>query len=56
MRHILTHNPIHAQVRSICEELDIAFLGLGFDPKWRLEEVPRMPKVRAWEGVCARTH
>ncbi|KAL4451418.1 hypothetical protein ABPG77_009490 [Micractinium sp. CCAP 211/92] len=34
------------QVRSICEELGIAFLGVGFDPKWRYEDVPRMPKAR----------
>ena len=34
------------QVRSICEEMGIAFLGVGFDPKWRNEDVPRMPKSR----------
>ena len=34
------------QVRSICEEMGIAFLGVGFDPKWRYEDVPRMPKAR----------
>jgi glutamate--cysteine ligase len=34
------------QVRSVCEELGIAFLGAGFDPKWRLDEIPRMPKER----------
>lgn len=39
------------QVRSICEELGIAFLGVGFDPKWRYEDVPRMPKARwVWLG------
>ena len=37
------------QVRSICEEMGIAFLGVGFDPKWRNEDVPRMPKSR-WVG------
>ena len=26
--------------------LQVGFLGLGFDPKWRLEDVPRMPKGR----------
>lgn len=34
------------QVRSISEELGIAFLGVGFDPKWRYEEVSMMPKAR----------
>ena len=26
--------------------MGIAFLGAGFDPKWRFEDVPRMPKQR----------
>jgi len=34
------------QVRSISEELGIAFLGAGFDPKWKFEDVSRMPKER----------
>jgi hypothetical protein len=34
------------QVKSISEEMGIAFLGSGFDPKWRYEDVPRMPKSR----------
>ena len=34
------------QVRSICEEQGTAFLGAGFDPKWGLDEIPRMPKER----------
>lgn len=34
------------QVRSISEELGIAFLGVGFDPKWKYEDVQRMPKAR----------
>jgi len=34
------------QVKSIGEELGIAFLGVGFDPKWRVEDVPIMPKDR----------
>ena len=34
------------QVRSISEELGIAFLGVGFDPKWLYEDVPKMPKAR----------
>ncbi len=35
-----------AQVREIGEDLKIAFLGLGFSPKWTLEETPTMPKAR----------
>lgn len=34
------------QVLEIGEELDVGFLGLGFDPVTRLDEVPRMPKGR----------
>ncbi len=34
------------QVKTIGEELGIAFLGIGFDPKWRIEEIPIMPKNR----------
>ncbi len=35
-----------ARVRAAGEELGIGFLGLGFSPKWRLSEIPRMPKGR----------
>ena len=31
--------------------MGIAFLGVGFDPKWRYEDVSRMPKSRR---VCCR--
>ncbi len=34
------------QVRTVAEEIGAAFLGLGFQPKWRLEETPVMPKGR----------
>jgi len=34
------------QVKSLAEEVGAAFLGLGFDPKWDLEDVPVMPKGR----------
>jgi len=45
------------QVRSVSEELGIGFLGAGFDPKWRFEDVPRMPKERCvCIGVSCRTH
>jgi glutamate--cysteine ligase len=35
-----------AQVREIGDRLGIGFLGLGFSPKWTLEEMPVMPKGR----------
>ena len=34
------------QVKEISEAWGIAFLGMGFSPKWTLEETPRVPKLR----------
>ncbi|XP_061337250.1 glutamate--cysteine ligase, chloroplastic-like [Gastrolobium bilobum] len=34
------------QAKTVAEEMGIGFLGLGFQPKWRLEDIRRMPKVR----------
>ncbi len=34
------------QVKTIANELDIGFLGLGYQPKWPLAEIPWMPKGR----------
>lgn len=34
------------EVLDIGEDLSIGFLGLGFSPKWTLDETPRMPKER----------
>lgn len=34
------------QAKAISEEFGVAFLGLGFDPKSRFEDVPIMPKER----------
>jgi glutamate--cysteine ligase len=34
------------QVRAISEPLGIAFLGMGFQPKWRRENMQWMPKAR----------
>ncbi|XP_057443737.1 glutamate--cysteine ligase, chloroplastic-like [Lotus japonicus] len=34
------------QVKTVAEEMGIGFLGLGFEPKWRQEDIPRVPKVR----------
>jgi glutamate--cysteine ligase len=34
------------EVIDVGEDLGIGFLGLGFSPKWTLDETPRMPKQR----------
>ncbi len=34
------------QVREVCDELGLGMIGLGFDPKWRREDIHRMPKAR----------
>ncbi len=34
------------QVREVGDELGIGFLGLGFQPKWGLDDIPIMPKGR----------
>jgi len=34
------------QVRAVSEPLGVAFLGMGFQPKWRLEDMEWMPKAR----------
>ena len=34
------------QVRAVSEHLGIAFLGMGFQPKWRREDMQWMPKAR----------
>ncbi len=35
-----------AQVREVGDEMGVGFLGLGFSPKWTLDETPVMPKGR----------
>src|ERR1700746_3586146 len=35
------------QVREVCDELGLGMLGLGFDPKWRRDEIPFMPQTRS---------
>jgi glutamate--cysteine ligase len=35
-----------AQVREVGDELGIGFLGLGFNPMWKREDIPVMPKGR----------
>src|SRR5262249_35072441 len=34
------------QGREVSDELGVGFLGLGFQPKWRREDTPWMPKSR----------
>ena len=34
------------EVRSVAEEFGIGFLGMGFQPKWRRDQMPWMPKGR----------
>ncbi len=34
------------QVRTVCRDLGLGMLGMGFDPKWRRDEIPWMPKGR----------
>lgn len=35
-----------AQVKEVAEEMNVGLLGLGFQPKWRRDETPWMPKQR----------
>jgi glutamate--cysteine ligase len=35
-----------SQIGAVAEQLGIGFVGLGFTPKWTLEELPLMPKER----------
>jgi glutamate--cysteine ligase len=35
-----------AEVKTVAEELNLGFLGMGFQPKWRRDEMPWMPKGR----------
>ncbi|MEJ2534705.1 MAG: glutamate--cysteine ligase, partial [Gammaproteobacteria bacterium] len=34
------------QVKAVCEPLGVAFLGMGFQPKWQRQDIPWMPKAR----------
>ncbi len=34
------------EVRTVADELRLGFLGMGFQPKWRREDMPWMPKAR----------
>lgn len=43
-------DPQFLQVKAVAEEMGIGFLGIGFQPKWSLKEIPVMPKV--W-NICS---
>lgn len=34
------------EVKTVADELELGFLGMGFQPKWRRDEMPWMPKGR----------
>jgi glutamate--cysteine ligase len=34
------------EVKAVADEIGIGFLGLGFDPQWRRDQIPVMPKGR----------
>ncbi|KAK6935389.1 Glutamate--cysteine ligase, GCS2 [Dillenia turbinata] len=34
------------QVKAVTEEMGLGFLGIGFQPKWELKDIPVMPKGR----------
>lgn len=34
------------QVKAVATEMGIGFLGIGFQPKWGLKDIPVMPKVQ----------
>jgi glutamate--cysteine ligase len=34
------------QAKAISGEVGVGFLGVGFDPKWTIDEIPMMPKDR----------
>ena len=47
MHDICEETGVHLQeVKVVADELGIAFLGLGFTPTWRRDEIPVMPKGR----------
>ena len=35
-----------SQVTTVATELGVGFLGVGFQPKWKLDDIPMMPKAR----------
>ena len=47
MHDICSETSLHLkETKTVADELGIGFLGLGFSPIWRRDEVPVMPKGR----------
>ncbi len=47
MHDICSETSLHLkETKTVADELGIGFLGLGFSPVWRVDEVPVMPKGR----------
>ena len=44
------------QVKAVAEEIGIGFLGIGFQPKWGLKDIPIMPKVILHIILGSRQH
>lgn len=40
------------QVKSLADEIGVSFIGMGFQPKWAVEDTPAMPKARTF--VCVQ--
>ncbi|CAN0907634.1 Glutamate--cysteine ligase, chloroplastic [Linum grandiflorum] len=38
------------QVKAVAEEMGIGFLGIGFQPKWGIKDIPIMPKTWTSQG------
>ena len=41
------------QVKTLADEIGVAFLGLGFQPKWSVADTPAMPKARPQNTALA---
>ena len=47
IHHTIVEVYVHlGQVKAVAEGMGIGFIGPGFVPNWRLEDMPRMPKAR----------
>ena len=51
-RAVCLLHSVYDQVKTIAEQIDAAFLGIGYDPKSSLEQVPIMPKNRWTVNGC----
>ncbi|KAH6777029.1 glutamate-cysteine ligase [Perilla frutescens var. frutescens] len=46
MSHPGSSHSNRSEVKAVAEEMEIRFLGIGFKPKWRREDIPIIPKGR----------